>query len=61
MRYICEVDEDRKRAGWRMGHRYLQDRNGAGTAFGADRTEQIGRLGPLIVGSAGREPFLAQR
>src|SRR5215471_4875726 len=33
-------------AGW-------QHEGGAGSAFGADRTEQIGRLGPLIVGSTG--------
>jgi hypothetical protein len=33
-------------AGW-------QHEGGAGSAFGADRTEQIGRLGPLIVGGTG--------
>jgi len=33
-------------AGW-------QHEGGAGSAFGADRTEQIGRLGPLIVDSTG--------
>ena len=27
-----------------------QHEGGTGSAFGADRTEQIGRLGPLIVG-----------
>jgi len=30
-----------------------QHEGGAGSAFGADRTEQIGRLGPLIMGSTG--------
>jgi hypothetical protein len=30
-----------------------QHEGGTGSAFGADRTEQIGRLGPLIVGSTG--------
>jgi hypothetical protein len=30
-----------------------QHEGGAGSTFGADRTEQIGRLGPLIVGSSG--------
>jgi len=30
-----------------------QHEGGAGSAFGANRTEQIGRLGPLIVGSTG--------
>jgi hypothetical protein len=30
-----------------------QHEGGAGSAFGADRTEQIGRLGPLIVGGTG--------
>ena len=30
-----------------------QHEGGAGSAFGADRTEQIGRLGPLIVHSTG--------
>ena len=30
-----------------------QHEGGAGSTFGADRTEQIGRLGPLIVGSTG--------
>jgi hypothetical protein len=38
-----------------------QHEGGAGSAFGADRTEQVGRLSPLIVGGTGREPFLAQR
>ena len=38
-----------------------QHEGGAGSAFGADRTEQVGRLGPVIMGSTGREPFLAQR
>ena len=33
-------------AGW-------QHEGGAGSAFGADRTEQIGRLGALIVDGAG--------
>ena len=33
-------------AGW-------QHEGGAGTAFGADRTEQVARLGPLIVGGTG--------
>ena len=33
-------------AGW-------QHEGGAGSAFGADRTEQVGRLGPLIVGGTG--------
>ena len=33
-------------AGW-------QHEGGAGSAFGADCTEQVGRLGPLIVGSTG--------
>jgi hypothetical protein len=27
--------------------------SGAGSAFGGDRTEQVGRLGPLIVGGTG--------
>jgi hypothetical protein len=30
-----------------------QHEGGAGSAFGTDRTEQIGRLGPLIVGGTG--------
>ena len=30
-----------------------QHEGGAGSAFGADRTEQVGRLGPLIMGSPG--------
>jgi len=30
-----------------------QHEGSAGSAFGANRTEQIGRLGPLIVGSTG--------
>ena len=30
-----------------------QHEGGAGATFGADRTEQIGRLGSLIVGSTG--------
>src|SRR6266481_2665696 len=30
-----------------------QHEGGAGSAFGADRTEQVGRLGPLIVGGTG--------
>ena len=30
-----------------------QHEGGAGAAFGADRTEQVGRLGPLIVGGTG--------
>ena len=30
-----------------------QHEGSAGSAFGADRTEQIGRLGPLIVGGTG--------
>jgi hypothetical protein len=30
-----------------------QHEGGAGPAFGADRTEQIGRLRPLIMGSTG--------
>jgi hypothetical protein len=30
-----------------------QHEGGTGSAFGADRTEQIGRLGPLIVGGTG--------
>src|SRR6516225_493029 len=30
-----------------------QHEGGAGSAFGADRTEQVGRLGPLIVGDTG--------
>ena len=38
-----------------------QHEGGAGSVFGADRTEQIGRLGALIVDGPGREPFLAQR
>ena len=54
-----------------------QHEGGAGSPFGADRTEQIGRLGALIVNGAralrslnlgllgrrlrGVEPFLAQR
>jgi putative tryptophan/tyrosine transport system substrate-binding protein len=32
---------------------YVDGQNGAGAAFGADRTEQVGRLGPLIVGGTG--------
>jgi hypothetical protein len=40
-------------AGW-------QQEGGAGSAFGAGCTEQVGRLGPLIVGTE-CEPFLAQR
>ena len=28
-----------------------QHEGSAGSAFGADRTEQVGRLGPLIMGS----------
>jgi ABC-type uncharacterized transport system substrate-binding protein len=31
----------------------VADPVGAGSAFGADRTEQVGRLGPLIVGGTG--------
>ena len=38
-----------------------QHEGGAGSTFGTDRTKQISRLGPLIVGGTGREPFLAQR
>src|SRR5205807_10055707 len=34
-----------------------QHEGGAGSAFGADRTEQIGRLGPLIVGGTGARAF----
>src|SRR5262245_16543737 len=30
-----------------------QHEGGASSAFGADRTEQVGRLGPLIMGSTG--------
>jgi hypothetical protein len=30
-----------------------QHEGGASSAFGADRTEQVGRLGPLIVGGTG--------
>jgi len=30
-----------------------QHESGAGAAIGADRTEQVGRLGPLIMGGAG--------
>jgi hypothetical protein len=30
-----------------------QHEGAAGSAFGADRTEQVGRLGPLIVGGTG--------
>jgi hypothetical protein len=30
-----------------------QHEGSAGSAFGADRTEQVGRLGPLITGSTG--------
>jgi hypothetical protein len=30
-----------------------QHEGGAGSAFGADRTEQVGRLGPLIVDGTG--------
>src|SRR5262245_942483 len=30
---------------------------GAGSAFGANRTEQVGRLGPLIMGSRGARAF----
>src|SRR5215467_4838568 len=30
-----------------------QHEGGAGSAFGADRTEQVGRLGPLIVRGTG--------
>ena len=30
-----------------------QHEGGAGSAFGADRTEQVGRLGPLIAGGTG--------
>src|SRR5262245_7804331 len=30
-----------------------QHEGSAGSAFGADRTEQVGRLGPLIVGGTG--------
>jgi hypothetical protein len=30
-----------------------QHEGGTGSAFGADRTEQVGRLGPLIVGGTG--------
>jgi hypothetical protein len=30
-----------------------QHEGGAGSAFGADCTEQVGRLGPLIVGGTG--------
>jgi hypothetical protein len=30
-----------------------QHEGGTGSTFGTDRTEQIGRLGPLIVGSTG--------
>jgi len=38
-----------------------QHEGGAGSTFGTDCTKQISRLGPLIVGGTGREPFLAQR
>jgi hypothetical protein len=38
-----------------------QHEGGARSAFGADCTEQVGRLGPLVVAARGREPFLAQR
>src|SRR6516162_1700543 len=34
-----------------------QHEGGAGSAVGADRTEQIGRLGPLIVGGTGARAF----
>ena len=30
-----------------------QHEGGAGSAFAADRTEQVGRLGPLIAGATG--------
>ena len=31
----------------------IQHQDGADAAFGADRTEQVGRLGPSVVGSTG--------
>jgi hypothetical protein len=34
----------------RFGAAGRQHEGGAGSAFGADRTEQVGRLGPLIGG-----------
>ena len=38
-----------------------QHEGSAGSAFGAYRAEQIGRLRALIMIALGREPFLAQR
>jgi len=38
-----------------------QHEGGAGSAFGAGCTEQVGPLGPLIVGGTECEPFLPQR
>ena len=38
---------------YRFGVAGRPHEGGAATAFGADRTEQVGRLGPLIVGGTG--------
>ena len=38
-----------------------ENEGSAGSTFGADRTEQIGRLGALIVNGARARALLAQR
>ena len=38
-----------------------QNEGSAGSMFGADRAEQIGRLGALIMRGSGSRAFLAQR